>query len=129
MAQTRYSKKREAVLNAINGTTIHPSAEWVYEQLRPDYPGISLGMVYRNIARFKEEGRVISVGVVNGEERIDGRTAPHAHFICTRCGAVLELCEPETGGKLIDAVHRELDAQVDHWNLVFYGICKNCRER
>jgi len=127
VAQTRYSKKREAVLNAICSTKAHPSAEWVYKQLRPDYPGISLGTVYRNISRFKEEGRVVSVGVVNGEERLDGCTEPHAHFICTRCGAVIDLCEPETGGRLIDAVHRELGAQVDHWNLVFFGICKDCR--
>ena len=129
MAQTRYSKKREAVLSMICSTKAHPSAEWVYDQLRPDYPGISLGTVYRNITRFKDEGRVISVGVVNGEERLDGCTTPHAHFICTRCGAVVDLREPETGGDLIEAVQRELDAQVNHWNLVFYGICRECGNR
>ena len=31
----RYSKKREAILAAIRGTGCHPSAEWVYQQLRP----------------------------------------------------------------------------------------------
>ena len=28
---TRYSRKREAILNAIQSTDCHPSAEWVYQ--------------------------------------------------------------------------------------------------
>ena len=32
---TRYSRKREAILNAIQSTDCHPSAEWVYQTLKP----------------------------------------------------------------------------------------------
>ena len=39
----RYSKKREAILAAIQGTRCHPSAEWVYKQLKPQHPDLSLG--------------------------------------------------------------------------------------
>ena len=44
---TRYSRKREAILNAIQSTDCHPSAEWVYQTLKPTHPDLSLGTVYR----------------------------------------------------------------------------------
>ena len=37
----RYSKKREAILAAIRGTSCHPSAEWIYQQLKPRHPDLS----------------------------------------------------------------------------------------
>ena len=45
----RYSKKREAILDAIQSTTCHPSADWVYQTLKPSHPDLSLGTVYRNL--------------------------------------------------------------------------------
>lgn len=65
-----YSRKREAILSAICSTDIHPTADWIYQKLKPIYPDLSLGTVYRNIARFKEDGLIISVGVVEGQERL-----------------------------------------------------------
>ena len=39
---TRYSKKREAILDVIRGTRVHPTAEWVYQTLKPTHPDLSL---------------------------------------------------------------------------------------
>ncbi|NLG92671.1 MAG: transcriptional repressor, partial [Clostridiales bacterium] len=61
-----YSRKREAILKAIRSTTTHPTAEWVYQKVKPEYPDLSLGTVYRNIAQFKKDGPIICVGIVNG---------------------------------------------------------------
>ena len=72
-----FSSKRNAIYNTILSTTTHPSARWIYEQLKHDYPDLSLGTVYRNISLFKNEGKVSVVCNVNGEERIDGNTSPH----------------------------------------------------
>ena len=82
----KHSKKRDAILNCLRETDAHPSAEWVYSRLKPQIPDLSLGTVYRNLALFKETGEAISLGTVMGLERFDGRTDPHIHFVCTRCG-------------------------------------------
>jgi len=50
---TRHSKKRDAILNAIRSTKCHPSAEWVYQTLKPDHPDLSLGTVYHNLIFFQ----------------------------------------------------------------------------
>ena len=72
----RYSKKREALLQIIQDTECHPSAEWLYQTLKPQHPDLSLGTVYRNLQFFREQGIIKSVGVVNGQERFDAETAP-----------------------------------------------------
>ena len=87
-ATAKHFRKRDAILNCLRNTDVHPSAEWVYEQLKAEHSDISLATVYRNLARFKERGEIISVGTVNGIERFDGNTNPHVHFICTNCSIV-----------------------------------------
>ncbi|MBN1152992.1 MAG: transcriptional repressor, partial [Dehalococcoidia bacterium] len=44
----RYSRQRDAILRVVRCTTCHPSAEWVYSQVKRELPNISLGTVYRN---------------------------------------------------------------------------------
>lgn len=124
---TRYSKKREAILDLLRSTDSHPSADWVYQTLRPVYPDLSLGTVYRNLTRFKEEGLVVSVGTVNGQERFDARVYPHTHFVCRRCGAVLDLpgIKPEEELDL-ERISRENGVTIEHHELIFYGACPDC---
>ena len=127
---TRYSRKREAILNAVRSTDTHPSADWIYQTLRPDFPDLSLGTVYRNLARFKEEGLVVSVGTVNGQERFDARVDPHTHFVCRGCGAVLDLPGLRAEENLdLEGIARRYDVQIDRHELVFYGTCPHCSRK
>ena len=122
----RHSKKREAILAALRGTTRHPSAEWLYRQLKPQHPDLSLGTVYRNLAFFQERGLVQSVGVVQGQERFDAIVAPHSHFVCVCCGTVLDLpgIHPEEDLELADS--RQYGFVVERRELTFYGRCPEC---
>ena len=113
-------------MRIIQSTKSHPGAQWVYEQLKPAIPGLSLGTVYRNINVFREEGRVVSVGVVNGEERFDAKVEPHPHFVCERCGAVLDL-SGEIQSELETKLSFEIpECTIDKRKTVFYGVCKAC---
>lgn len=129
----KHSDKRDAILQALVSTTAHPSAQWLYDKLKPRIPNLSLGTVYRNINLFRHEGLVASVGVVNGEERFDGVVAPHPHLVCTRCGRVMDLPCPEAPGA--QALHIAMPPEgirgaetftVDYRRTVFYGLCGTC---
>ena len=122
----RYSKKRDAILELIRSTEIHPSAQWIYEELKPKIPDLSLGTVYRNISSFLREGSVASVGVINGEERFDGRIEPHAHCVCIRCGKVHDL-PPLDIEALSALIPEKAGFSLDLRKTVFYGLCPNCR--
>lgn len=122
------SRKRDAILDCICTTDVHPSAEWVYRQLKPRIPDLSLGTVYRNIAMFRAEGTIVSVGVVDGLERFDGNTAPHVHFICEHCGAVLDVGEVELPSALADRAACVTGGQITACRLSFTGRCRRCRQ-
>ena len=123
----RYSKKREAILNTLRMTTSHPSAEWIYLQMKQQYPDISLGTVYRNLSQFKEQGTIISVATVKGVERFDANVEPHVHFICSHCGKVQDLHQMEIPAGLCLTAARETGAKVDQCWLTFYGQCADCK--
>ena len=127
--KTKHFKKREAILNCLRSTTSHPTAEWVHAQLKAEYPDISLGTVYRNLALFKEQGLVISVGTVNGVERFDADTEPHVHFICRSCHKVDDLPGMIIPESLTADVDRQTGGRTETCSLSFTGTCRECLTR
>ncbi len=119
-----FSSKREAIYKTIASTKSHPSAQWVYEQLKDEIPNLSLGTVYRNLALFKQQGKIISVATVDGEERIDADVSDHAHFVCDQCSSVYDLHQSE-----LSPLERELTQkgfEIQRKNVVFHGRCSKC---
>ena len=125
----KHSRQQDEILAVLRGTTLHPGARWVYDQLRDKIPRLSLGTVYRNITLFRKEGRVAAVGVINGEERFDAVTDPHPHAVCTVCGKIADLTQTD------DAAVRRLAAgitdaaagfAIDYRKTVFCGVCADC---
>lgn len=123
MPVRKRSKKREAILACVRSTDTHPSAEWVYAQLKPQLPDLSLGTVYRNLALLKQEGLITSVGVVDGMERFERDPTPHAHFVCSHCSAVIDVFEVDPPQELAQRVSC---GSVRDCVLTFTGICNSC---
>ncbi len=124
---TKHFRKRDAILTCLRQTKAHPSADWVYAQLKPEIPDLSLGTVYRNLARFKEQGLIVSLGTVRGVERFDADTHGHVHFICTDCGLVEDLegvCLPET---LSASAAKSTGGKLTGCQLTFTGLCRCCQ--
>ncbi|MBQ4322108.1 MAG: transcriptional repressor [Oscillospiraceae bacterium] len=119
--QQRYSKKREAILELLRSVDSHPSADWIYQKLKPEFPDLSLGTVYRNLAAFRDDGTLATVGVVAGQDRFDGNTAEHPHFVCEKCGAVLDVTVP---GEI--TADPGPDYTVHRCDVTLKGLCPAC---
>ena len=122
----KHFQKRNAILTCLRSTDSHPSAEWIHQQLLREDADISLATVYRNLALFKRQGLIQCIATVQGTERFDGETAPHVHFICTGCGAVLDLPQISVPEELNCAVSRDSGGRVDSCQLTFTGLCGQC---
>ena len=125
----KHSRKRDAILACVCGTTCHPTAEWVYAQLKPEIPDLSLGTVYRNLAMFKQDGEIMSVGTVAGLERFDGNTAPHAHFVCTKCTGVYDVPQDELPADFLKSAETLTGGEIASYQLSYYGICPKCKKQ
>lgn len=123
----QYSK-RSAILTCLQSTTAHPSAEMVCQMLRQERPDISVATVYRNLALFKQQGIIRSVGTVGGAERFDYRTDPHVHFICNICAAIMDLPEIAVPQQLVSDAQAVIGGQVKQCQLSFTGTCRSCLE-
>ncbi len=125
--EAKQFKKRSAILSCLQSTHLHPSAEMVHQMLQEAHPDISLATVYRNLALFKRQGLVRSVGTVDGTERFDADTHPHVHFICTGCQSVLDLPFLELPQSLTREAEETSGCMVDGCQLTFTGLCGSCR--
>lgn len=119
-------RKRNAILACLRGSGQHPSAETVFAQLKPEYPDLSLGTVYRNLTLFKRQSLITSVGIVNGIERFDGDTTPHGHFVCTACSQVWDLPGLQPPEALWQQAQQDVDGCIDGCQMTFIGLCRAC---
>lgn len=116
----RFSKQREAVYEVLRSTDTHPDVAWIYNQTRKIIPNISLGTVYRNLNELAAAGRIKRVSCECGSERFDAQIQPHAHFVCTKCGAITD----------VDAGKCNVSCRLDnvfYSEVTLYGICDECR--
>lgn len=122
MKEKRFSQQRERIYQAVCDSKEHPTAQMVYDQLRPEMPKLSLGTVYRNLHQMAEEGRLMELaGPVN---RFDAIVKPHTHLRCTCCGQVADGEIPYD-----EALDRAVEAEgwkINSHNLMFTGICPAC---
>ena len=125
----KHFRKRDAILEYLQGTKAHPSAEMIYTDLKPHIPDLAMGTVYRNLALFKEQGLVASVATVKGVERFDGNAKPHVHFICESCDAVIDLMEMEIPQALSQAAEAACGGKINECHVCFTGKCRECTER
>lgn len=57
MANLKRSKQRECIKAFLATRTDHPTADTIYMNIRQEFPNISLGTVYRNLALLSDLGR------------------------------------------------------------------------
>ena len=125
--KAKHFQKRDAILSCLRSTDTHPTAEWIYEQLRLSDSDISLATVYRNLALFKRQGLIQSVATVNGSERFDGNPNPHVHYICTGCDAVMDLEGITVPQELSSAAGQCAGGSICGCQLTFTGLCSQCQ--
>jgi Fur family peroxide stress response transcriptional regulator len=123
----RETRQREAILNILRSTDSHPTADWIYDEVRKLIPNISKGTVYRNLKILREMGEISELDLSGTVSRYEGRRALHYHFRCERCGRVFDLDEP-VDRELDAKVARETGFKVSYHQLEFRGLCRDCQQ-
>ncbi len=128
VAIVRRSRKRDAMLQLLQSTKSHPSADWIYRQMKPEFSDLSLGTVYRNLNQLSEERIIRRLGVIQGQERFDADTSPHAHFVCNCCGVVIDLPDDPTDEGYVQSLCEQYGFVVEGHEFMLKGVCQSCKE-
>lgn len=122
----KITPQRMAIVGILAKSAGHPSVEDIYDQIKTDFPTMSLATVYRNIVLIKSLGEVLELGFPDGSNRYDGNIpTPHPHVICVKCKKIVD---PDLDS--LDDMNKEVAAATSftifHHRLDFFGICSNC---
>ncbi|WP_459838163.1 Fur family transcriptional regulator [Halanaerobaculum tunisiense] len=120
--QRRMTKQRKKILEVLKGTTCHPTADWIYKEVKKEIPNISLGTIYRNLNVLQEMGKIQELNYGSDYSRFDGNPENHYHFTCLECGAVLDV-ELEVDQSLNQMVADRIDGEVKYHRTEFFGHC------
>lgn len=125
MASLKYSRQREAILAFLRTRTDHPTADVVYENIRLDYPNISLGTVYRNLSLLADIGEIRKLSNFAGADHFDGRTDRHCHFMCRKCQRIMDI-ENLDFEHIIQNAGEGFGGEITEFNARFFGLCEDC---
>ena len=128
-ARKRRTRQLEQVFEALRGDHTHPFAHEIYRRVHKKLPRISLATVYRNLHSLVEEGKIRTLLLDGQAARYDPETSEHDHFVCERCGRVVDLFLRRRARR-VDltslAKHGYVDTSHD---LTVHGMCRVCAAR
>ncbi len=125
MAAIKHSRQREMIKAFLMSRKDHPTADIVYMNVRQQNPNISLGTVYRNLTLLADMGEIRRLRVGDGVDHFDADISPHYHFVCTECGAVIDL-EMDSIEGITELAGAGFNGRIAGHVTYFYGSCGNC---
>ena len=124
-AKRRMTQQRKTILEILNKTKGHPSADEVYEMVKQRIPRISLGTVYRNLEVLAELGMIQVLELSGSLKRFDWDTNKHYHIRCIRCDRV-ENAPIAPMRQIENKLYESTVFEIIGHNLEFTGLCPRC---
>lgn len=125
--KNRNTLQRRMVLNMVTSMKNHPTAEQVFHRISEENNMVSRATVYRNLKLLADEGKIQRVVVPDGADRFDFNITPHYHMECRKCQRVFDVTMP-IQTDILEKVQVPQGFEIDSYELVFQGCCKECRE-
>lgn len=117
---TKYGKK---ILEIVEASYSHMTAEQIFETLRQTYPKVVLATVYNNLNRLWQEGLIRKVSVEGLPDRYD-RIQRHDHLVCRQCGKLLDI----DLGDLTRQLEEKTGFPILSYDLKLLYLCEECRK-
>lgn len=129
------TRQREAILHYLqNSDSCHVSVEEVSDHLKASGEKVGRTTVYRYMEKLAAEGVLRKYFIEEGAGACYQYVEPwetcreHFHLKCLRCGTLLHL-ECEFLDQIGEHIRVNHGFEVDNTKTVFYGICKDCKEK
>ena len=123
----KVTPQRTAIYKALAETTLHPTADDLYQKVLKDYPMISPNTVYYTLSTLKDVGLVKEVNYWHDRARFDANVTPHHHLICLDCRAIFDI-EDRSLNQIRQKAKIPKDFQVLSHQVEFYGYCAPCQK-
>ena len=127
--ECRITPQRLALLELLFNSQEHPSAGQLYDQLKPQFPTLSLATVYKTLNLLKEMGEVREIGFSDGDSRYDAvKPFSHAHLMCIQCHSIVDADVPALSDEE-RALATRSGYEITGHRFDFFGICPKCQSK
>ncbi len=120
--------QRQAIYQVLAADDSHPGAEDIFRRIKPTFPSLSLGTVYRTLNLFVEQGLISRVQGFDDQARFDANLEGHHHLVCVRCRRVTDFQDP-TLERLPIGANQLAGFHVLEQRIHFLGICPGCQRQ
>ena len=120
----RNTKQKQLVLEAIHQLP-HPTAQDILNYIKEKYPNISTGTVYRILAGFELNNKLLHIQIPNKPDCYDYQTHNHYHLYCKKCNKVYDVEIPY----LVELNQKSNEHHIEDHSILFYGLCANCYQQ
>ena len=118
------TKNAQIVMDIINASYDHLTAEQIFFKLKNEDVKISMATVYNSLSYLCEHGLIRKVPMEGFADRYD-RVARHDHLLCKRCGKLMDI----TLRDLTESLQKEVDIPILSYDLKINCICTECSEK
>lgn len=118
----KITPQRLEILKYLDEHRNHPTADKIYSELKKNNPALSKTTVYNSLEILKNHNIIQSLTISGSESRYDFRTCMHHHFLCKKCGNVIDI---DIECPNIDKVSQS-GYKIDEIHGYFKGICNSC---
>jgi len=116
------TKQRKLVLNIVENSCEHLTAEEVFFIAKQEMPNIALGTVYRNLNILVEDGMLRRLSIAGHPDRFDNVRVEHEHLVCKNCGKLKDF-KIEGVKEMLTKV---AGTPIENYELNAYYICEEC---
>ncbi len=123
----RLTPQRMMVLEAIEASDNHISAEEIHTRAYARYPYMNISTVYRTLELLKELGLVAETDLGGGRLVYHpAGKAHHHHLVCRKCGKVQDIDE-SIFQRLTDEIRHKYGFNAEFEHVGIFGTCEHCR--
>jgi Fur family transcriptional regulator, peroxide stress response regulator len=123
----KLTPQRLVIYETLITSTLHPSAEQIYQAVNAAFPMISLDTVHRTLNTFCAIGVAVMVEGTGSPQRYEGNLDNHHHIRCVRCGQILDVYNPTYDGLELPP-EVPADFQVLRKTVQIVGLCHACQQ-
>ena len=118
------SRYAELILELINQTTKHMTAEQIFLELKKSEPKVVQATVYNNLNTLCQQGLIRKLSIENSPDRYD-KIRKHDHLVCKKCGVLSDISFED----LTKQLEKQLGEEILSYNLKVMYLCSKCRKK
>ncbi len=126
----KLTRPRKIILREVFQNHDHFTVDELFEQIREKHSNVSRATIYRTMPLLIDAGLLkqsLRCEAKDRYEHIYGHEK-HLHFICDRCGKIIEI-ELKQLENILNDMAKEYDFKIREYNLGARGLCKECQKK